>query len=255
MLQLDSLGRLTGGIAHDFRNILTVIVGLGDLAALGVTDSINTQQPVDQHVAENLTQVQLAADRASSLTRQLLAYARQQVLYRESLAITAVVQDVDAMLRRVIGEDVELITRLPDALWPVRADCSQIEQSLMNLSINARDAMPDGGQLVIEARNLALDEAYARHHVGTSAGAHVLLAISDTGVGRDARTAARAFEPWFTTKPPGRGTGLGLATVYGIVKQSGESPDCGAQLTRRGDDRGLHQDYRARLPMRRTAGR
>lgn len=221
--RLESLGRLTGGIAHDFNNILTVIVGFGEMAARGVADSVESGAPVDPHVAENLTQVQLAADRASALTRQLLAYGRQQVLHPESLAIAAVVQEVETMLRRVIGEDVQLVTRLPDTLWPVRVDRSQVEQILMNLSVNARDAMPEGGQLVIEARNVELDADYARHHVGTSAGPHVLLAISDTGVGMDPATAARAFEPWFTTKPAGRGTGLGLATVYGIVKQSGGS--------------------------------
>ncbi len=221
--RLESIGRLTGGIAHDFNNILTVIVGFGEMAARGVQESLEEGQPVDPHVIDSLEQVQLAADRASALTRQLLAYGRQQVLHPESLAIAGVVQEVDAMLRRVIGEDVTLVTRISDALWPVRADRSQVEQILMNLAVNARDAMPDGGQLVIEGRNVELDDAYARQHVGTSAGAHVLLAISDTGVGMDPATAARAFEPWFTTKEPGRGTGLGLATVYGIVKQSGGS--------------------------------
>ena len=228
--RLESLGRLTGGIAHDFNNILTVIVGFGEMAARGVADSIESGAPVDSHVAENLDQVQLAADRATTLTRQLLAYGRQQVLHPESLAIAAVVHEVETMLRRVIGEDVQLVTRLPDALWPVRVDRSQVEQILMNLAVNARDAMPEGGQLVIEARNVELDAEYARHHVGTIVGPHLLLAISDTGVGMDSATAARAFEPWFTTKPAGRGTGLGLATVYGIVKQSGGSIELYSEL-------------------------
>jgi signal transduction histidine kinase len=228
--RLESLGRLTGGIAHDFNNILTVIVGFGEMAARDVADSIESGHPVDRHASEDLVQVQLAADRASVLTRQLLAYGRQQVLHPESLAITAVVHEVETMLRRVIGEDVQLVTRLPAAIWPVRADRSQVEQILMNLSVNARDAMPEGGQLVIEVRNVELDAEYARHHVGTSAGPHVVLAISDTGVGMDSATAARAFEPWFTTKPAGRGTGLGLATVYGIVKQSGGSIELYSEL-------------------------
>ncbi len=221
--RLESIGRLTGGIAHDFNNILTVIVGFGEMAALDVADSLAGGTPVDPHAADSLEQVLLAAGRASALTRQLLAYGRQQVLHPESLLVSGVVREVDAMLRRVIGEDVTLVTRLPESLWPVRVDRSQVEQILMNLAVNARDAMPDGGQLVIEARNVELDDAYASRHVGTNPGAHVLLAVSDNGSGMDAATAARAFEPWFTTKEPGRGTGLGLATVYGIVKQSGGS--------------------------------
>jgi two-component system cell cycle sensor histidine kinase/response regulator CckA len=211
--KLESIGQLAGGVAHDFNNLLTVITGYTDICLSRLADN--------DPLRRNLEQIKRAAERASSLTRQLLAFSRKQILQPKIVDLTMTVTNLDKMLQRLIGEDVELVTILDPKLGNIKADPGQIEQVLMNLAVNARDAMSTGGKLTIETKNVYLDEAYARRHVGATAGPHVMLAVSDTGHGMDAETQARIFEPFFTTKEQGKGTGLGLAMVYGIVRQSG----------------------------------
>jgi two-component system cell cycle sensor histidine kinase/response regulator CckA len=211
--KLDGIGRLAGGIAHDFNNLLAVILNYADL----VLDELAAEDVAATYVAE----VKEAAERAAALTRQLLFFGRREVVQPGPLDINGIVASVGRLLRRTIGEDVELRTDLADALWPVRADHSQIEQVLLNLALNGRDTMPEGGLLTIETTNLELDETYAQRHVDVVPGPHVRLTVADTGHGMPADVVERAFEPFFTTKPPGAGSGLGLATVYGIVKQAG----------------------------------
>jgi signal transduction histidine kinase/ActR/RegA family two-component response regulator len=211
--KMEAVGRLAGGIAHDFNNLLTVISGYSQL-------SLTTLQEKDP-LRENITEIQRATERAASLTRQLLAFSRRQILDMRLIDLNLVVQDLDKMLRRVIGEDIELATLLDKNLWTVKSDPSQIEQVILNLAVNARDAMPKGGRLTIETSNVHLDQEHASAPVSVKPGPCVRLSIMDTGVGMSLEVMERAFEPFFTTKEKGRGTGLGLSTVYGIVKQSG----------------------------------
>jgi two-component system, cell cycle sensor histidine kinase and response regulator CckA len=211
--KMEAVGRLAGGIAHDFNNVLTAILGYGEI--------LRRRLGGDEGALGDLGEIVRCAERASSLTRQLLAFGRRQVLQPKVLNLNAVVANMENMLRRLIGEDIELAVRPAPGLWAVSVDPGQIEQVLMNLAVNARDAMPGGGRLLIETRNVDLDGGYLLRHSVVRPGSYVMIAVSDTGIGMDEETASRVFEPFFTTKAPGKGTGLGLSTVYGIVKQSG----------------------------------
>ena len=211
--KMEAVGRLAGGIAHDFNNLLMVIQGYADLLAERI--------PAGDSLRRNAEQIQVAAQRAAGLTQQLLAFSRKQILAPKVLNIHSVVVDMEKMLRRVIGEDIELRTSSISDLWLIKADRSQIEQVIMNLAVNARDAMPKGGRLTIETANVAFDAAVSHPNTAIPAGKYVMLAVTDNGCGMDEKTKAHIFEPFFTTKEKGKGTGLGLATVYGVVKQSG----------------------------------
>jgi len=211
--RLDSIGRLSGGVAHDFNNMLTVILGYGEMLA----GTMNTRHPG----REMLEEIRRSATRARDLTAQLLAFARRQVIRPRRLELDELVRGSERMLRRLIGEDIQLSLDLTSGAHRVRVDPAQMEQVLLNMAINARDAMPRGGKLTIETAAVTLDETYAAHHDDVRPGPYVSLVVSDIGEGMSSATLARIFEPFFTTKAPGRGTGLGLATVYGIVRQSG----------------------------------
>ena len=213
--KMEAVGQLAGGVAHDFNNLLGVILGYTGL----MLDRLGLDDPQRKSIEE----IQKAGDRAALLTRQLLAFSRKQVLQPKVIDLNAVVAGAEKLLQRLIGENIELRAVLNPELCRVKADPGQIEQIIMNLAVNARDAMPSGGKLTIETSNMEFDEAYTAQHPSTRTGPHVMLAVTDTGCGMDAETKAHMFEPFFTTKEFGKGTGLGLSTVYGIVKQSGGS--------------------------------
>src|SRR3954471_4706155 len=211
--KLEAVGQLAGGVAHDFNNLLTAILGYCHL----MLDDVGDADPL----RPDLLEIQAAGERAAALTRQLLAFSRRQMLQPQVVDINVVVTQLGKLLRRLLSEDVELVTKLAPDLHTVTVDPASVEQILVNLAVNARDAMPTGGRLTIETANVDLDEAYAVTHLTMTAGAYVMVAVSDSGAGMDAATRARVFEPFFTTKEQGKGSGLGLATVYGMVKQSG----------------------------------
>jgi nitrogen-specific signal transduction histidine kinase/CheY-like chemotaxis protein len=211
--KMESIGRLAGGVAHDFNNMLTAIIGYTELA--------KAQLPADHPTQNDLSNVHDAARRSAALTRQLLAFARKQVISPRAVDLNELIERLETMLNRLLGEDIRLITSLDPDMNPVLIDPGQFEQVLMNLAVNARDAMPEGGTLRIETSDVLLDDAWCHQHPGSTPGAYGLVRVSDTGVGMSREVLAHLFEPFFTTKGSGQGTGLGLATCYGIVKQSG----------------------------------
>jgi PAS domain S-box-containing protein len=210
--KMEAVGQLAGGVAHDFNNLLTAVLGNANL--------LQEEPNLSETVRDEITEIVKAAERAASLTRQLLAFGRKQVMQPTIVDLNALVADMGHMLRRLIGEHIQLATALAPSLARVRADASQLEQVILNLAINARDAMATGGRLSIETANVDVDDSYSQSHVGVQPGKYVMLAVSDTGTGMDEETKVHLFEPFFTTKDRTKGTGLGLATVYGIVKQS-----------------------------------
>jgi two-component system, cell cycle sensor histidine kinase and response regulator CckA len=213
--RLEAVGRLAGGIAHDFNNLLSVIVGTADFALSSLREG--------EEFHEDMVAIREAGQRAAVLTRQLLAFSRRQLLQPEVVNLNTIIYGMESLLRRSLGEDIQLSVLFADGLSKVKVDPGQIEQVIMNLAVNARDAMPQGGRLTIETSNVELDESYAATHVSVKPGSYVLMSVSDSGCGMDERTREHLFEPFFTTKESGRGTGLGLSTAYGIVKQSGGS--------------------------------
>ncbi|MBI2222307.1 MAG: response regulator [Acidobacteria bacterium] len=211
--KVESIGQLAGGVAHDFNNLLTAIQGYCELLA--------SELGSDSRHQNDIAEIRHASERAAALTRQLLAFGRRQILEPRVLDLRDSLRGIEPMIRRLIGEDLDVVFHTSDEAARVKADPGQVEQVILNLALNARDAMPQGGSLLLEVTTADLDESYARRHVSVRPGRYVMLSVSDTGVGMHAETQARIFEPFFTTKPRGRGTGLGLSTVYGIVKQSG----------------------------------
>jgi len=211
--KMEAIGRLSGSVAHDFNNLLSVILSYSDLL-------LSDLKPIDP-LRGDIESIRKAGAKAADLTRQLLAFSRQQVLAPRVVDLNSVLIDSEKMLRRLLGEDIEVVAHYGRTLSRVKVDPGQIDQVLLNLVINARDAMPSGGKLTIETKEVELDDSYTSQHFGVARGPHVMLAVSDTGIGMDPQTQARIFEPFFTTKDIGKGTGLGLSTVFGIVKQSG----------------------------------
>ncbi len=211
--KMEAVGRLAGGVAHDFNNMLTVISGYTRM----ILDELSPLDPLREYADE----IGKAADRAGAITNQLLAFSRRQVLQPRVINVNTVVGQTEKMLRRLLGEDIQLTLNLREGVGNIRVDPNQIEQAIVNLAVNARDAMPSGGHIQIETENTHLDEEYARNHLGVKPGDFVMIAMTDTGHGMNAETRQRIFEPFFTTKERGKGTGLGLATVYGMVKQGG----------------------------------
>ncbi len=211
--KMEAVGRLAGGVAHDFNNMLTVIAGYNRM----ILDELSPMDPLRGYAEEVLK----AADRAGALTNQLLSFSRRQIMQPRVINVNAVIAQTEKMLRRLIGEDVELALGLNPGVGNIKADPNHVEQAIVNLAVNARDAMPLGGRLTIETGHVHLDETYARTHMGVTPGEFVMIAVSDNGHGMDAETRSHIFEPFFTTKEKGKGTGLGLATVYGMVKQTG----------------------------------
>jgi two-component system cell cycle sensor histidine kinase/response regulator CckA len=211
--KMDAVGRLAGGVAHDFNNLLSVVLGYGE--------DMLKELPPENPLREDVEEICKASMRAAELTKQLLLFSRQQMVEPQVLDLSTVVLDLKRMLERLLGERSQLVLSLDSELGRVRVDRGSLEQVCMNLAVNARDAMPEGGKLTIETAQVTLDEAFVREHLGTAPGPYVVLAVSDTGIGMDRETRARIFEPFFTTKPPGQGTGLGLSTVFGIVQHSG----------------------------------
>ena len=211
--KMEAVGRLAGGVAHDFNNLLTAIMGYAQLAA--------GRLPPEHKAQLDVQEIMNASERAAMLTRQLLAFSRKEVVQTRVLDLGALVTEMAKMLRRIVGEEIQMLVRTQEGLGGVRADPGQMEQVILNLAVNARDAMPTGGRLIIETENVEIGDNYAGEHVAAEPGAYVLLAVSDTGIGMDEATKSRIFEPFFTTKDSDKGTGLGLATVYGIVQQSG----------------------------------
>jgi two-component system, cell cycle sensor histidine kinase and response regulator CckA len=211
--KMEAVGRLAGGVAHDFNNMLTVISGYSRM----ILDELPPLDPLREYADE----ISKAADRAGAITNQLLAFSRRQVIQPRVINVNTIVAQTEKMLRRLLGEDVQLTLDLHPELSNIKADPNQIEQAIVNLAVNARDAMPSGGYIFIETANVYLDETYVKPHLGVQPGDFVMIAMTDTGHGMDPTTRVRIFEPFFTTKEQGKGTGLGLATVYGMVKQSG----------------------------------
>ena len=237
--RMESIGRLAGGVAHDFNNMLTIILS----SCTFLEDELRPGDPV----LEDVDHIADAGKRAMALTRQLLAFSRRQTMRPELVDINRAVAELEKMLRRLIGEDIDLLVRPAESLWPVEIDPGQLEQVVINLAVNARDAMPGGGRLTIETANTALDAEYAASHAGVEPGDYVLLAVSDDGEGMDATTRDQVFEPFFTTKGEQHGTGLGLATAYGIVKQ------CGGEIWVYSEP-GRGSSFKIYLPRSRTVG-
>jgi len=211
--KMEAIGQLTGGIAHDFNNLLSAILGYAEFALSTLGDN--------HPVSDDLLMIRKAGERAAALTRQLLVFSRRQVVRPVVLDVNLTIRELEKMLRRLIGENIDFVTLLPNGLGRVKADASQLEQVIVNLAVNARDAMPDGGRFAIETSNVDLGPSYARENLQVKPGPYIVISISDSGCGMDVAIKERIFEPFFTTKPEGKGTGLGLSTVYGIVKQSG----------------------------------
>jgi two-component system, cell cycle sensor histidine kinase and response regulator CckA len=231
--KLESIGQLAGGVAHDFNNLLTAILGYAELGL--------ELLPPDAPAYGDLEEIQKTAKRGAKLTKQLLAFARRQVIELQVLNLNDLILNMNNLLRRLIGEDIELVIRSTRDLWPIKADPNQIEQVIVNLAVNARDAMPKGGTLLIEIDNVPFDEENERQNVGVTAGEYVMLAVSDTGAGMTEAIRQKIFEPFFTTKEPGHGTGLGLATCYGIITQHGGDIQVSSRL-------GHGTSFKIRLP-------